>query len=91
MFATLVACWLMTGVFGSWLFLNYWWRQNRSYPMDVLIGDVAFGAFIALAGPVNLGVGIIFFLAWVLSGVVDTTAVVLPARPNTAEGKRSND
>lgn len=75
-----IAVWYASGLLGSFLALNYWWRRNRECPLDIDVGDILFGSFLAIFGPVNLLVGALFFASWVFGCLVDTRRTVFKAR-----------
>lgn len=79
-FVVVIVAWFASGLVGSFLVLNYGWRLNRNYPLDIDVGDILAGLVAALAGPINLLIGIVFFIAWVFAGAVDMSRVVFPAR-----------
>lgn len=64
-----LAGWYATGLVGSALAFGVWWRDE----LDVDVDDIAFGAFMAVAGPINLGVGI----------ALATLTLIRRAFPNT--------
>lgn len=72
----LIFIWYVLGLVGSALALEFLYRRNREYPMDIHIDDVCFGCFMALSGPLNFAIGIIIFVTWLLGGLVKTNRVV---------------
>lgn len=63
--------WYASGLLGSYLSLEFLFRRNRETPLDIEVGDVIAGMFLALTGPLNLIVGIIFLIAHLVGGVID--------------------
>lgn len=63
-------CWYLSGLVGSALFFEFWFRRNRTYPLDIEVSDLIVGGLLALLGPINLGVGIAFTIVWLLSPFV---------------------
>lgn len=71
-----LAAWYAAGLLGSYLSLEFLFRRNRDQPLDIEVGDVVAGLFLALAGPINLIVGIIFLIAYLVGGVIDMQRTV---------------
>ncbi len=71
----LTVLWFVPGLLGSYLSLEFGWRRGP-YPLDVDIGDLILGCFLALFGIMNLICGLVFFFGWVLRNTVNTKRVV---------------
>lgn len=64
--ALFIAIWLAIGAIGSFLTLWFWWRDE----LEITVAEVLIGACISILGPINLLVGILFFVAWALKRVL---------------------
>jgi hypothetical protein len=79
-----LAGWYLLGLAGSALSLEFCFRRG-SWPMPITVGDIVFGAFMALTGPISLVVGMLFFIGWAMKAVgnrvgVNFDTTVFPAR-----------
>lgn len=68
--------WYASGILGSVLALEFGFRRNRDMSLDIDAGDIIFGLFVAIIGPLNLIAGIIFLVAYGIGGVIDTRRTV---------------
>lgn len=83
----IASVWIISGVFGSYLTLEFGFRRHRSWPLDINVGDILAGSFAAIFGPLNILVGTFFFAEWLLGSSVMTDRVVFRrhnARPRAA-------
>ncbi|MBB5664719.1 hypothetical protein GGE68_002916 [Rhizobium leguminosarum] len=79
-----VTAWIFSGAMGSMLAVEFLWRRGSS-PLDVDIGDIGFFSLLALAGPLNLIVGVLIFVGWLYRKAfracgIDTSTIVFKAR-----------
>lgn len=58
---TVIIAWLMCGVVGSWIIMEY--HDRREMNRDITAGDLVFFGFMAIFGVTNLVVGAMLFLA----------------------------
>ncbi len=72
----LVVGWYVLGLAGSALALEFLTRRNRTWSRDIDVGDIIFGCLMALLGPMNLIIGLMFFVGWVIGGIVKTDRVI---------------
>lgn len=82
--AVLIILWLVSGVAGSALTMEFFWRRG-SRPLDVDIADLGFFGLMSIFGPVNLAVGVLFLIGFLYRKAfrftgIDTSQVVFGAR-----------
>jgi len=64
MVSSLIVGWYVLGLIGSALVFEFMFRRNS---LNITTGDVIFGCFIAIGGPINFFVG----FCWALLTLVD--------------------
>ncbi|THK38094.1 hypothetical protein EHS39_11420 [Ensifer sp. MPMI2T] len=79
-----VIAWLVLGAIGSILAMEFFWRRGQR-PLDVDIGDLGFFCCMAVGGPINFFVGVLFLVGWLYrttfkSCGIDPDTVVFKAR-----------
>ncbi len=78
--------WYFSGLIGSALWTEFFFRRCRSHSFDITVADLIFAAVLALAGPINLIVGCFFLIGWVIGGIIKTDRVVFQRHHTLREG-----
>ncbi len=86
MIVALIVGWYVLGLAGSALSAEFLTRRSRTWPRDIDVGDVIFSCVLALFGPVTFIVGCMFFIGWVIGGIVNIDRVVFRKHTLNREG-----
>lgn len=77
-----VIAWIVAGMIGGGLALEFAYRRDREHPIDITAELIPVFFILALLGPFSLVIGVAIFAIWLVKGIIkfpSPDTVIFPA------------